>query len=392
MYHFDEMVSRAHTGNMKAFITPETLRERGITSFAAAEMDFKTAPSVIESIDRVVRGGIYGFTIPTAEYYDAVRWWQREVRGWEVERDWIMPVLGTIYAAASAIRMTCIDGGPGRVIVQSPVYYRYEQAATRMGVETVHNDLKIVDGRYEMDFADLEEKMADPRNKLLILCNAHNPIARVWTRAELAEVAHLSAKYKTPVLCDEIFGEMTFGGHTVTPYASLPEGRDYAMTVVSLGKAFNFTGVNHANIIIPDAALRERYDHVRYETHYGSMGPFEYAAVLGAYCPEGLDWFRQARDYIERNAIFVQGFMARHLPQVPVFPVEGTSVCWMDWGCLGLEGEALTAHLREKALFDAESGADYSAACGRFVRMNLSSTRAQIEGAMERLQSAFSTK
>lgn len=390
MYQFDETVNRTKIGNLKEFITPKPLLEQGITSFAAAEMDFKTAPSVIDSIVKMVKGGIYGFTIPTEEYYSAVRWWLKQERNWDVPKEWIMPVLGTIYSVASAIRMTCIDDGVGRLIVQSPVYYRYEQAATRMGVETVHNDLKIVNGRYEMDFADLEEKMADSMNKLLVLCNAHNPIARVWTKEELTEVARLSAKYKTPVLCDEIFGEMTFGGHVVTPYASIPEGQDYAMTVVSLGKAFNFTGVNHANIIIPNEKLREKYDHVRYETHYGSMGPFEYAAVLGAYCQEGLDWFHEARSYIESNAKFVQNFMEKNLPQVKVYPIEGTSVCWMNWECLNLQNEILTSHLCEKALFDVESGADYDKNCGQFVRMNLSSTHEQIENAMNRLKNAFS--
>lgn len=389
MYNFDEMVSRAHTGNMKEFLVPETLQEQGITSFAAAEMDFKTAPSVIRSLERAVQGGIYGFTIPTEEYYHAVQWWLKEVRNWDVHREWILPVLGTIHAVASAIRMTCIDDGPGRVIVQSPVYHRYEQAASRMNVQTVHNDLKIVAGRYEMDFADLEAKMADPGNKLLIICNAHNPIARVWRKEELERVAALSAKYKMPVICDEIFGEMCFDNHVVMPYASIPVGQDYAMTVISLGKAFNFTGVNHANIIIPNEALRQRYDHVRYETHYGSMGPFEYASVMGAYCPEGLSWFYEANKYIQDNAHFVQSFMHRYLPQVHVFPVEGTSVCWMDWSALGLTGDALKQTLIDKALFDAESGSSYSDTCGHFIRMNLSSTREQIESAMERLKAAF---
>lgn len=389
MYNFDEMVNRAHTGNMKEFIVPKILAEKGITSFSAAEMDFKTAPSVIRSLESMVQGGVYGFTIPTEEYYSAVQWWLKETRNWVVQPEWIMPVLGTIYAVASAIRMTCIDNGPGHVIVQSPVYYRYEQAAARMGVQTIHNNLKIVDGHYEMDFADLETKMADPVNKLLILCNAHNPIARVWRRDELERVATLSAKYRTPVISDEIFGEMAFDDHVVTPYASIPTGQDYAMTITSLGKAFNFTGVNHANILIPNEALRRRYDHVRYETHYGSMGPFEYAAVSGAYCPEGLAWFRRAREYIQANAHFVQSFMQQYFPTVHVFPIEGTSVCWMDWSAFGFADNTLTQELMSRALFDVESGLDYSATCGQFIRMNLSSTRQQIESAMDRLNGAL---
>ena len=374
---------------MKELITPEALKQKGITSFAAAEMDFPTAPSVIESAERMIRGGIYGFTIRTREYYDAIEWWLREMRGWEVEDEWIVPTLGTIYSIATAIRMTCIDDGPGRLIVQSPVYYRYEQAATRMGVETVHNDLLIRDGKYEMDFEDLEAKMADPLNKLLVICNAHNPVGRVWNEKELTKVAKLSAKYEVPVVSDEIFGEMTFSGHKAVPYASIKEGQKYAMTVISLGKAFNFTGVNHANMIIPDETLRRRYDKVRYATHYGSIGPFEYASVLGAYSEEGRDWFLAAKDYIESNAKYVQEFFRDHIPDARVFPVEGTSVCWIDWSFLGMTDGELVDYLEKEALFSVESGSHYDEAYGHYTRMNLSSTREQIEDAMQRLRMVF---
>lgn len=389
-YDFDMMVDRKHSGNMKEFITPAEMKAKGITSFAAAEMDFKTAPSVIHSATDMIEKGIYGFTIRTNEYFDAVKWWLKEMRGWETENEWIVPTLGTIYSIATAIRMTCVEDGPGRLIVQSPVYYRYEQAATRMGVETVHNDLRIVDGKYEMDFEDLEQKMADPANRLLVICNAHNPVGKVWDVEDLTRVAELSARYRVPVVSDEIFGEMTFGGHKVVPYASIEAGRKYAMTVVSLGKAFNFTGVNHANMIIPDTELRERYEKVKYATHYGSIGPFEYASILGAYCEEGRDWFIAARDYIEDNALYVQDYFRQNIPQAYIFPVEGTSVCWIDWSSLGMKDGELIRYLEDNALFSVESGSDYDEKYGQFTRMNLSSTREQIEGAMLRLGALFS--
>lgn len=340
MYDFDHpQGGRENVGNMKTHTTPEALRRQNITSFAAAEMDFKTAPSVIEAVRQAAERGIYGFTIPTAEYLGAVRWWHREMRGWEIEDEWIVPTLGTIFSVAEAIRLTTTERE--RMIVQTPVYYRYEQAADRQGRETVHNPLKIVNGRYEMDFEDLERKMADPANKLLVLCNAHNPVGRVWPEADLRRVGALSEKYGVVVLSDEIFGEMTFDGHTAVPYASLPEGRRYAITVTGLGKAFNFTGVNHAHAIIPDPALRERFIRQKYADHYGSLGPFEYAAVLGAYSPEGKAWFEAVREYIRQNGRFVTEYLAQYIPQARVFPVEGTSVCWIDWSFLNRRGQGL---------------------------------------------------
>ena len=390
MYNFDIMGDRDNVGNMKTYTTPETLRAKGITSFAAAEMDFMTAPSIIESVKTMADRGIYGFTIPTEEYRSAVKWWHREMRDWIIEDDWIMPVLGTIFSVATAIRMTT-EPGEG-IIVQTPVYYRYEQAATRLKRKTVYNPLKIVDGKYQMDFEDLEEKMKKPDNKLLVLCNAHNPIGRVWPEADLRRVAELSAKYGVVVLCDEIFGEMAFDGHRVTPYASIREGQEHAITVTSLGKAFNFTGVNHAHVIIPDPRLRSRYEEQKYADHYGSMGPFEYASVIGAYCEEGREWFEAARSYIYKNGQFVNKFLTEHIPQAHLYPIEGTSVCWIDWSFLGLSGEKLHDFFEKEALFEVETGDVYGIGCETMTRMNLSSPRRQVEEALQRVGDAISKK
>lgn len=154
----------------------------------------------------------------------------------------------------------------------------------------------------------------------------YNPIGRVWLKEDLCRVAELSAKYDVIVLSDEIFGEMTFGGHRVTSYASIKKGQKNAITVTSLGKAFNFTGVNHAHVIIPDEELRERFEKQKYADHYGSMGPFEYVSVLGAYCEEGKRWFSRVKAYIGENGKFVKDFLAKHIPNAYVFPIEGTFI------------------------------------------------------------------
>lgn len=390
MFDFTVTGDRANTGNMKTFTTPDSLRKKGITSFAAAEMDFPTAPSVIESIKKMADKGIYGFTVMTDEYVRAVKWWMKEVRQWDIEDDWITPTLGTIFSVATAIRMTT-EKGDG-VIVQTPVYYRYEQAASRLGRKTVYNPLKVIDGRYEMDFEDLEEKMRDPSNKLLILCNAHNPIGCVWKEDDLRRIGELSDKYGMVVLSDEIFGEMTYGDNRVVPYGSLKEGRKYAITVTSLGKAFNTTGVNHANAIIPDPDLRERFDRQKYADHYGSIGPFEYAAVLGAYCSDGRDWFQAVRRYIYENGCYVRRFLETNIPEAYMFPLEGTSVCWIDWSFLGMEKEELSGFFLKEALFEVETGEVYGPGCGTMTRMNLSSPREQIEGAMDRALCAINKR
>lgn len=387
MFEIDIVGDRRNVGNMKTYTTPKALRDKDITSFAAAEMDFKTAPSIIKSIKKMADRGIYGFTIPTEEYRNAVKWWHKTMRNWEIEDEWIVPVLGTIFSIATAIRMTTKEGEG--IIVQTPVYYRYEQAATRLKRKTVYNPLKIVDGQYEMDFDDLEEKMKDPLNKLLVLCNAHNPIGRVWNKESLIKVAELSNKYNVIVISDEIFGEMTFNGHDVVPYASIEKGSKNAITVTSLGKVFNFTGVNHANVIIPNEDLRNRYINQKYADHYGSMGPFEYASILGAYNEEGKQWFKEVREYIYENGLYVKQFLEKYIPEAYLFPIEGTTVCWIDWSFLGLEGAKLQNFFEKEALFVVETGEVYGKGCEAMTRMNLSSPRKQIEDAMKRVFKAI---
>lgn len=389
MYDYDTLVRRG-SGNLKWEITPEALRRRGIQSFAGAEMDFKTAPSVIRSMKETVENGLFGFTLITDEYRQAVVWWMKEMRGCEIDPDWIVPVYGTIFSIATAIRMTT-EKGQG-MIVQTPVYYRYESAADYLGRKTVYNPLKIENGGFRMDLADLEEKMRDPDNRLLVLCNPQNPIGRVWPEEDLRRVGELSAKYGVTVISDEIFGEMTFDGHTAVPYVSLPEGRANAITVISLGKAFNFTGVNHANVIIPDEELRKRYVAQRNADHYGSMGPLEYAAVMGAYNPEGKAWFEGARDRIGENGRIMREMVEKNFPQAVFYPMEGTSVCWIDWSFLGLKGKDLERFFAEEALVAVEAGTEYGKEYSAFTRINVSSTRVQIAEAAERMRAAVNRR
>ena len=384
-FDFETMAEHQGIGNLKEVRTPKSIQDADIVSFSAAEMDFKTAPSVIREVKRFAENGLYAFTVSTQEYRGAIKWWMRTVRNWEIEDDWIVPTLGTIYSVASAIRMTTKEGEG--IIVQSPVYYRYEQAANRMNRKTAHNCLKIVDGHYEMDFDDLEEKMRAPENKLLVLCNPHNPIGRVWPESDLRRVAELAAKHDVVVISDEIFAEYSFGANVTVPYCSLPEAAVHGITVTSLGKSFNFTGVNYATAIIPDPKLREKYTYQKYYDHFGSIDPFANAAVKGAYCQEGLDWLHAASEYMYENVRFAEDFLPRHAPQVKMFPVEGSFVAWFDFRALGLSGDELLRFLEDECLISPDPGVEFNPGGDGFARLNLATTHEQFQAAMQRLAS-----
>lgn len=389
-YDFETIVQRENCGSLKWSMTPQALREQGIVSFAAGEMDYATAPCLTQAVMEAAKTGLFGFTLKDAGYLARVCWWMKQARDWEIRPEWVTTAYGTIFSVATCIR--AFVGPDERIIVQPPYYARYKQAADRLGRETVYNPLRQEDGRYCIDLAGLERRMADAKNRLLILCNPHNPSGRVFTREELREVARLSKRYGTIVFSDEIFAEIVLEGPPVTPYASLFEGSPYAITCTSLGKAFNCTGMNHANVIIPDSRLRERFERQRNRDHYGSIDPCAYAATVGAYSPEGLAWLRAAIGEIRGHSAFVHQYMKQNLPQFPVMKNEGAFVCWIDFSALSKQGEELEQYLVERALFHVDPGSNYGNGYENFARMNLASTREQLEAGLKRLRQAAGSR
>lgn len=383
-FDFETIVNREGTGNLKEILTPEPLRNKNILTFNAAEMDFKTAPSVIAAMKACVENGLMGFTLCDDRFREAIRWWMKTQRNADIDAEWIVPTQGTIFSVATCIRMVCAKDE--RIIVQPPVYNRYKQAASRLGRETAYNPLRSDgSGGYRIDFEDLEEKMADIRNKLLVLCNPHNPLGRVWSKEDVERIAKLAVKYNVLVYSDEIFADYTFDGHEVTPYYTVNGGNNNGITAISLGKTFNFTGVNQANMIISDDRLRNEFIRQRDRDHYGSLDPVTRAAVLGAYCPEGAAWKDAARQLIWQNYQRISEFFAENLPQVKISPLQGGYVIWLDWDEFSSNRD--TVHqLLEDAGWILDEGADYCIEKEGFFRMSIATPSIVVERALQRLK------
>lgn len=383
---FNQIVPRGKE-NLKYNMTPEAVKKAGFMSFAAAEMDFPTAPSIIRSVTEMVQKGIFGFTLITDEYREKVKWWMKNARQWEIDPAWIVPTMGTIHSVATAIRMTTREGEG--VIVQNPGYHRYAQAADRLHRKVAVNHLQEENGHYTMDFEDLERCMAEAQNKLLVICNPHNPTARVWTREELTEVGRLAQKYGVIVFSDEIFAEVTYDGHRTVPLLEIEEGRSLMIVCTSLGKCFNFTGVNHANVLIADEDLRRRFTMQRDADHYGSLEPFAYASIMGAYTQEGLDWKNKMNALVDENRRDVLRIFEEKLAPNYVYPIEGTYVCWIRFRALEGGKACVKEFLEKEALLSLDGGQDYDEECSYYCRMNLATTREQMSQALARLEEAL---
>lgn len=385
-FDFETLVDRSSQGSLRDSMTLPQVKAAGFTPFSAAEMDFPTAPCVIEACLERVRKGIFGFALCDRPYQDAVLRWMAMMRNWQAEREWIVPAYGTIFSLSIAIRAFTKPGSG--VLIQRPVYDRYDQAILRNGRVPVNSPLRLQpDGSYQMDFADLEQKMANMDISLMVLCNPQNPVGRVWRREELKKLAELAEQYQVTVFSDEIFAEFCFLPQPVTPYASLPEAKSSAITCTGLGKAFNFTGVNHANNLIPDEKKRTAFTLQRNRDHYGSIDPLAYTSVLAAYQSDG-SWNRAVNELLLKNGDLIRKFFREQMPAVRTAPQEGTFTLWIDWRGLGLSDDEIFRFLEEEALFQTNRGREYGDEGLGFSRMNIATPTAEIEKALERLAAA----
>jgi cysteine-S-conjugate beta-lyase len=384
-FDFDTVVDRRDIGNMMEESKPQALRDAGLPSYWGAEFDFKTAPVVQEAIRKTADRGLLGFTQPGPDYLNRVAWWYEKERRCGIKPEWVLPTHGTIFSLATSIR-AFTKAGEG-IVMLSPGYLRYKQAADRLGRKTAMSALVLRRGRYAIDFEDLESRMAEAGNRLLALCNPNNPTGTIWGRDDLARIAALAVRHGCVVFSDEIFAEVAFGDASVPPYHAVAGEDSLSISCSSLGKSFGLTGINHANVVIPNQELRERFLAQRNADHYGSIDPVTYAALMGAYTEEGAAWLAAMRDYVWDNYLFIDSFFKAKMPAVSVIEPEGSYVLWIDFGGLGLRREELRRFLLEEALLCLDPGESYGGP-STFMRMNISVPRSEIVRSLELLLKA----
>jgi len=384
-YDFETIVKKGRANLSESLIDPE-IRKAGNISFDGAEPVYPAAPVLRNAVIRMAENGLFGFTIMDQKYRDAVSWWMQSVRGFSIDQDWIVPTLGTIYSLATAIRLLTQPGES--IIVTTPIYNRYEQAATRLERNTVKCPLKLGNGRYHMDFEAIEHAMARSDTKIFVLCNPHNPIGQIWTRDELNALSKLAEKYNICVFSDEIFAENSLGDQMSPSYLTIEDAANHCIVATSLGKAFGTTGFNHANMLIPNAGLREAFADRRTRDHYGSMDPVVYECLVAGYSPEGRDWIKASNAVMKKNMDTVKEFFAEHLPDVPVYGGEGGYILWIDWRNRFDREEELLNFLYHKAYFHVDAGSNYDAPL--FTRMSLACPHRCVLQALRTLELALS--
>ena len=352
MFQFDVDARRKGIGNMKGNMLAE-IPEDSVMLWGA-EMDYPTAPCVRCALTAFAENGLYGFTLSSDEYTGAIRRWMQKMRKAEIEEDWVIPTMGTVYSLCTAVRAFTKKGDG--IIIQSPSYYRFDRAIERNERTVVYNPLICEDGCYSLDFDDLEMKMSQPRNRLMILVNPHNPTGKVFSEADLLRIRDIAKRNNVIVFSDEIFAETAQPGFETRPYAVMDE---QGITSFSLGKSFNFTGVSQANLLIPNKDLREAYIAQRNREHYGSIDPFFYNAVLAAYSEDGAAWIHAMNAHTKENYELIRDTFAEEMPLLSISPLEGTFVAWIDCRKLGMNDDSLQYFFKNAAKIYADPGYEY---------------------------------
>ena len=285
-----------------------------------ADMDFRAAPPIIDALRRRVEHGVFGYVKVPEAYYDAVVNWFSRRHGWRLEREWILYTSGVVPAVSVVVKALCEPGD--KVILQTPVYNCFFSSVRNNGCEVLENPLRNDGGRFTIDYDDLERKAADPRARLLVLCNPHNPVGRVWTAGELERLNDICLRHGVRVLSDEIHCELTRPGLAYQPFAAVSEGCLHnAIVANSPSKSFNTAGLQIANIISDDAATRARIDRAINVNEVCDVNPFGVEGLIAAY-NEGEAWLDALRGYLWGNYEALCAFFAERLPALRVTPLE----------------------------------------------------------------------
>lgn len=367
-YDFDKTIDRRATNSYKWDSAPE-----GVLPMWVADMDFRTAPAIIDALQKRVAHGIFGYTRVPDAYYDAVTSWFSRRHGWDIDREWIIYTSGVVPAVSAVIKALTVPGD--KVIVQTPVYNCFFSSIRNNGCEIVSNPLRRTADTYEMDFDALERCAADPRAKVMLLCNPHNPAGRVWTPDEQTRLGNICLRNGVTVVADEIHCELVYQGFKYTPFASLSDAFLHrSVTCLSPSKAFNIAGLQIANIVAFDNDLRSRIDKAININEVCDVNPFGVAATIAAY-NEGEEWLNQLVDYLHGNYEAMAEFCRRELPEFPITRLEGTYLVWMDCSSLGMPSDALEHALLDDARLWLNAGTMYGAEGEGYMRWNIACPR-----------------
>lgn len=383
MFDFDKPVDRRGTGSLKWDVAA------GELPMWVADMDFETAPCVRDAILRRARHGIFGYSIIPDAWGEAIAGWYQTRHDFSVDTAWLIFSTGVVPAISSMVRKLTTPGE--KVVLQTPVYNIFFNSLRNNGRFLSENRLLYdkTSHTYAVDFEDLERRLADPETTLMILCNPHNPIGKIWGKDTLARIGALCDKYRVTVISDEIHCDLCETGRSYVPFASVNETcRRISVTCLAPTKAFGIPGLQTAAVMVPDPALRRRVWRGLNTDEVAEPNAFAVDATVAAFSSAGAAWLDELRAYLDGNKRAVRTFIADHLPSLSVVPSEATYLLWIDVSRLTADAADFCDFMRRTTGLYLTAGEEYGESGRAFMRMNVATRRALVEDALERLSRA----
>ena len=385
-FDFDKVVDRHGTKCLKYDFAKERGRSDDMLPLWVADMDFPTAPGIQKSLSDAVAHGIYGYSEGKDDYFQAAAGWYEKHFGWKVEKEWLIKTPGVVFALAMAVKAYTKEGDA--VLLQQPVYYPFSEVITDNHRRLINSPLQQIEGHYEINFEEFEQKIVEENVKLFLMCSPHNPVGRVWTKEELLRVGEICQKHGVLVVSDEIHADFTYAGHTHRVFASVKsEFADFTITCTAPSKTFNLAGLQNSNIFIPNRQLRHAYKKELSACGCGGTNCMGMAACQAAY-EAGADWLEQLKQYLAGNLAYIRQFLREKLPEIALIEPEGTYLVWLDLRKLGLTEQQQRQLIVQDAKLWLDTGTLFGQGGEGFERINIACPRTTIEQAMQRLEHA----
>ena len=383
-YNFDDPVNRVGSNSYKWDTEGEAGR---LIPLSVADTDFRSPLPVIEAVRKKAEFGIYGYaTFPTHDFKAAIAGWYMRRYGLAVDAEAIRPAQGLMTGALWML-LLALTSQDDTILIQEPVYHNFRIVSENMGRKVISSDLKLNGGKYEIDWQDFEEKAGRSDTRVLVLCNPHNPVGRVWTSDELSRICEICSRNNVLIFSDEVHGDIVYKGHTHTPIISIPQAREISVSMSGPGKSFNLAGLYSSYVVIYNGAIRESYDKIYRQFHFDHnfIGT---EALIAAYskCDDYVD---QQNRYLEGNISALKTFLTDNLPELQIIEPEGTYLLWLDCRRWKLTQNQLLNFFEDCGV-RVNDGRMYGKGGEGFVRLNAATQRAVLIEALYRIRAGYS--
>ncbi len=386
-YDFDQVIDRSGNLSAKYDERKKKFGTEDVIPLWVADMDFKTAQPIIDALKARAEEGIWGYTARPDSYFQAIRDWQSRRNGWTPDTSLMSFSLGVVQTLSAMVRLHTPQGG--NVLIQTPVYGEFYDMAELAGRTVIENQLVERDGKWGVDWEDLEAKLQQA--DLFLLCSPHNPLGIVWTESDLRRMMELCLKHRVLVVSDEIHSDLIFHGKKHIPTAALsPEIAANVVTGISGTKTFNLAGLQASTVVFPNAHMKETFDRFWMDMDIHRNNAFSVVAMETAF-RQGEEWLEQLLPYISDNFDFVVNYCERHIPKIKTYAPDATYLMWLDCRELGLSNQELHDFMIQRARLGLNDGCAFGRSLSGYMRLNAACPRSVLERALHQLEAAVNS-